>query len=94
MHNFWSYLIERSCLRSNFIAPIFETFLARPFIEMYGNVTCMYKGYQVIITHVRIRKQEKDCGENTKDSGMRYVIHKVLIITFGLLLITTKMSQV
>ena len=38
---------------------------------MYANVTCMYKGCQVITMHVHIRKQEKYFGENTKDSGMR-----------------------
>ena len=43
--------------------------------------------------HACVRKQGKDFGENTKDSSMRHVIHKIFIATFGLLLIITEMSQ-
>ena len=43
--------------------------------------------------HACVRKQGKDFGENTKDSSMRHVIHKLLIATFDLLLIITEMSQ-
>ena len=43
--------------------------------------------------HACVMKQGNDFGENTKDSGMRFIIHKILIATFGLLLIITEMSQ-